>query len=638
MGTIKQLRPAAAALCAALLLSPPGRAGPEAGDEQARAATQQAKGLYYQGRREFNLGHYAEALALFESAYKAQPAYRLLYNIGQCHRLLGQLESARRVYSAFLAESPKGESMIAAAEEKLAEVEAALRAEAAQRAGPPAGTSPASRTAPAPGAAHPPASAGLAGSGPSRPGGSTAPAPAPPSAAPPAGLPADAKSLPEQLLAILEFRNKLEPELRRSIDAGYLADRLREAVLRLPSPPRMITRENVTDLLQAQNRSLVDCQGECETETARRLGADLVISGELLVFGEGLRLSLKLHETLRSSLLSATQISGGSAEDLERGVPEAAVRLLAPVMVPHRAPLRAAPGPTARPAAPPPQPVAATPVRPPTVPAPQAPKEAGTEPRAESGGSTTVAAAGGRFAEPPSAGRSGAEGVAQAGDRRKDHALGLSWVFLPAGSFSLGCVPDDRLCATDERPTRRASVGNFWLNRTEVDVNAFKKCVRAGACAEPEAEKDPCNWERRPDHPMNCVDWNQASAYCKWARGSLPTAAEWEYAARSGEAAPWPWGPTPPTQAHARFDSLDGTAPVGTYSKGDTRWGVSDLAGNVAEWTASDYSSQEKEIRGGNWTSTAKDLRVSARSSQRPGYRSDLIGFRCAVHENTIPQ
>ena len=106
----------------------------------APAATlAQAKALYDQGRREFNLGHYTEALALFEQAYKAQPVHRLLYNIGQCHRLLGNLEAAKRVYRAFVAESTPEESMVPGVQEKLTEIEAALKAQAAARESAPSG-------------------------------------------------------------------------------------------------------------------------------------------------------------------------------------------------------------------------------------------------------------------------------------------------------------------------------------------------------------------------------------------------------------------------------------------------------------------------------------------------------------------
>ena len=230
------------------------------------------------------------------------------------------------------------------------------------------------------------------------------------------------------------------------------------------------------------------------------------------------------------------------------------------------------------------------------------------------------------------------EGGAEAGDVRKDARIGLAWIFLPGASFAMGCAPGDKLCGTDERPPRAVAVGNFWLTRTEVDVGAYQKCVQAGACSEPDSSNDTCNWGRRQDHPVNCVDWNQALDYCRWAGGTLPTAEEWEYAAKSGAANRYPWGKEPPKATQARFDSLDGTAAVGSFGEGSSRWGLVDLAGNVAEWTASDYSTREKEIRGGSWTDTAKDLRTSARAGQKPGYRSDRIGFRCAFHEAATPQ
>jgi hypothetical protein len=121
-------------------------AKPGAAKEPAAAAANEppptpaeAKGLYDQGRREFNLGHYTEALALFERAYKAQPVHKLLYNIGQCHRLLGNLEQAKRVYRAFIAEAPEGEAMVPQVQEKLAEIEGALKAQSAARESAPSG-------------------------------------------------------------------------------------------------------------------------------------------------------------------------------------------------------------------------------------------------------------------------------------------------------------------------------------------------------------------------------------------------------------------------------------------------------------------------------------------------------------------
>jgi tetratricopeptide (TPR) repeat protein len=88
-----------------------------------------AKELSTQGLREFNLGHWNEALLLFERAYKAKPVPGLLYNTAHCHRLLGNLEQARRVYRAYIDQAPD-DDRVPAAREKLAEIEQTLERQA----------------------------------------------------------------------------------------------------------------------------------------------------------------------------------------------------------------------------------------------------------------------------------------------------------------------------------------------------------------------------------------------------------------------------------------------------------------------------------------------------------------------------
>ena len=163
-------------------------------------------------------------------------------------------------------------------------------------------------------------------------------------------------------------------------------------------------------------------------------------------------------------------------------------------------------------------------------------------------------------------------------------------------------------------------VAPFCMDKNEVTVARYRKCVDAGACEEPQAyekHREPlCNW-KHPDpshdtHPVNCLpDREAAIAFCAFDGGkAIPTDAQWERAARGGPHLwKWPWGDSRPTQDQANLGGtkycsselhvtmcggslpgygtghFDGTAPVGSLPKGDNPWGVHDLIGNVGEIT-----------------------------------------------------
>ena len=146
-------------------------------------------------------------------------------------------------------------------------------------------------------------------------------------------------------LSVLELRNKLEGTDRKLVDGAYLTDRLRAEVLDAKLGLQVMTRENMLVLLQAQGKSLENCEGECEVDTARRLGADLVVSGELLRLGAQLKASLKLHDAKSGALLGAVSASGVDVEALDASLPAAVHRLLASLEVPEapRATVQTAP-------------------------------------------------------------------------------------------------------------------------------------------------------------------------------------------------------------------------------------------------------------------------------------------------------
>ncbi len=127
-------------------------------------------------------------------------------------------------------------------------------------------------------------------------------------------------------VAVLELR---DPAALATGAVAYLTDRVRAAALGLPRDGFFVmTRENILDQLPP-GTDLAECQGECEVETGRNVGADYVASGELVKLGGEIRISLKLHETRGGALVATDKASAGKPEGLETPVEHAARRLFA---------------------------------------------------------------------------------------------------------------------------------------------------------------------------------------------------------------------------------------------------------------------------------------------------------------------
>ncbi len=198
----------------------------------------------------------------------------------------------------------------------------------------------------------------------------------------------------------------------------------------------------------------------------------------------------------------------------------------------------------------------------------------------------------------------------------------------------------------DERPRFEATLEPFALDATEVTVEAYAACVRAKRCTLPGVGHG-CNWGRpgAGRHPINCVDWRQASAFCASVGKRLPTEREWEFAARGAERRRFPWGSEDPgargcwNGRRGWGDPRRSTCEVGRFDEGATPEGAYDLAGNVWEWTASAYCDYPREtcaesrrvFRGGGWREEAGVmLRAALRSGDDEDERNDHLGFRCA--------
>jgi formylglycine-generating enzyme required for sulfatase activity len=259
---------------------------------------------------------------------------------------------------------------------------------------------------------------------------------------------------------------------------------------------------------------------------------------------------------------------------------------------------------------------------------------------------------------------------------------------VPGGKFFMGSDADDAVLAS-ARPAHPAAVESFCIDISEVTLGAYRACSTKGECkrafrdsawprgttdeaswkAQQQAHGELCNENRddRDDHPVNCVDWAQAQAYCEWRGATLPTEAQWEFAARGSDGRIYSWGDAKPSAAHMNgagkeyvawreskglpahavlYDTDDGfvgTAPVGASPQGRTQHGLSDMAGNVFEWTADEFRPYEgadaapgekgrRVIRGGAFNSFQPQFADPAlRFPQAEEAHTHGIGFRCAA-------
>ncbi|MBA4419853.1 MAG: hypothetical protein C0391_01770 [Anaerolinea sp.] len=274
---------------------------------------------------------------------------------------------------------------------------------------------------------------------------------------------------------------------------------------------------------------------------------------------------------------------------------------------------------------------------------------------------------------------------------------GLAVVYIPKGSFTMGSNFDFSkrrgFCVT---PQHKVTLDAYWINQTEVTIAAFRKFVQATGFIT-DAEKNfggwiwnYCendwqkvistdsgpNWQKpiggkkkltgNEDHPVTQISWNDASAYCEWAGGRLPTEAEWERAARGDDdVRMYPWGNDDvddnllnfgeksfkcPLCDYRMEDGYQYTAPVASFPDGISPFGLYDMSGNVYEWVQDSYDGQscyptnpvtnpvppeegeERIMRGGSYADYDElywKLRVDNRWSRLPGSSFADVGIRC---------
>ncbi len=247
---------------------------------------------------------------------------------------------------------------------------------------------------------------------------------------------------------------------------------------------------------------------------------------------------------------------------------------------------------------------------------------------------------------------------------------GMDLVPIPAGEFYMGSEKGDTDAFDDEKPRHKVRISDpFWLGKYKVTVGQFKRFVGASDyVTEAEKAKDKWTW-RKPgygdigfdqtdEHPVVCVSWNDAKAYCTWVaektgvKVRLPREAEWEYSCRAR--------PTTKDWVTTKYYFGDNVANLGDYAwyvdnakpygtrpcgqKKPNAFGLYDMHGLAWEWcddgkrTYSDEMETDRVsagasrvIRGGSFCYDPRRCRAASRYVSVPSSRGDGIGFRMLV-------
>ncbi|WP_216916124.1 SUMF1/EgtB/PvdO family nonheme iron enzyme [Nocardia noduli] len=150
--------------------------------------------------------------------------------------------------------------------------------------------------------------------------------------------------------------------------------------------------------------------------------------------------------------------------------------------------------------------------------------------------------------------------------------------------------------------------------------------------------RPPQHWESSTpptaiaDHPVVWVSHDDATSYARWAHKQLPSAGQWEKAARGTSGGTWPWGSQPtPAKGNFRGVGPGATTPVDRYKSGVSPFGISDMCGNCWEWTSSPTTPGRYELKGSAFTSPFDRCRPEQFNDAGHTMLDDDTGFRCAT-------
>ena len=218
--------------------------------------------------------------------------------------------------------------------------------------------------------------------------------------------------------------------------------------------------------------------------------------------------------------------------------------------------------------------------------------------------------------------------------------INMKMIWVEGGEFMMGCTSEQSGCEGDEQNVRRVTVDGFYIGMLEVTQSQWEKVVGTNS-----------SWYRGANLPVETVSWEEAMEFCRLLSNktgrtyTLPTEAQWEYAARGGKKADGTkYAGSNMIDAVAWYTANGSTSTQPCGTKRANALGIYDMSGNVREWCKDWYSSSYtsydtnnpagpssgsyRVIRGGGWLSDASNCRVANRAGESPGYRNLSLGFR----------
>lgn len=232
--------------------------------------------------------------------------------------------------------------------------------------------------------------------------------------------------------------------------------------------------------------------------------------------------------------------------------------------------------------------------------------------------------------------------------------INMKMVWVEGGDFLMGCTSEQSDCSDAEKNVRRVVINGFWIGMCEVTQSQWRKVVGTSIYQQEGKVNANNTYGVGADYPMYYVNWDEAMEFCRLLSNktgrtyTLPTEAQWEYAARGGNKADgtkYSGSNMINVVGWYKDNSDNNTHPVAT--KRPNGLGLYDMSGNVWEWCKDWYSNgyagydtnnptgassgSSRVYRGGSWFSNAKDCRVSFRNSKSPSNRDHNLGFRVVV-------